>query len=186
MWPINLPASCYIPASLGQRWLWTLLLVWWDAFRWDAFRWVPLAWGSSAARLTVSKENTAASDWLVLSSFCCQRIVSAVIWMGSKDMQYLSVSPCVVIKWSYIPSPIVLEGPNIIDERINPLHLSHYRKSTYRFLSHCSIGIAEPCLTLVSVSLMSLLSVWWDRNDERDAMMGHSILSNFTQLWVYQ
>lgn len=165
MWPINLPASCYIPASLGQSWLWTLLLAWWDALRR-----VPLAWGSSAAHLTVSKENTSAADWLVLSSFCCRRIVSAVSWMGSKNMQYFSVSLCMVIKWSYIPSPIVLDRPNIKDEQINPPRWSRKRKSTYRFLSHCSTGIAEPCPTLVSVSLISSLSgeiemrremLWW-------------------------
>lgn len=44
------------------------------------------------------QKNTSAADWLVLSSLCCQGIVSAVIWMGSEDMQDFSVSPCVVIK----------------------------------------------------------------------------------------
>lgn len=67
------------------------------------------------------QKNTSAADWLVLSYFCCQGIVSAVIWMGSEDMQDFSVYPCVVTKWTYIPSPTVLKRPNIKDKEINPL-----------------------------------------------------------------
>lgn len=108
-WPIYLMAFCFVPAMLGQRWLWSF-----SSHSGTPSRRVPLAWDSSEVHLAGSIKILLPPACLCSVRFVPEDCLCCHL-MRSKDTEYFLVSPCVVVKWTCIPISTILEIPNIKD-----------------------------------------------------------------------